>query len=129
MIVSMRDADWPDNCPPPDANDLPILAYRLLGGPEPQEGDFRSWFEEGRSIKGRECEGRGLSVFTAIEDARHHIELFGDKSYIGVARLMTNHGQLKRTPTGKFPQHATWWPDPGLEISAIVKLFEIADEN
>lgn len=128
----MRDANWPKECPPADANDLPSVAYRMLRTNVPLENDFLSWFEEGRQLPlGKDCEYRGLSLFTDLRDARHHIELFRHKSdpkpFVAEAYLESSHGNAKKSSTSRFPNHLTWWPDEVLEKERIVALFKLSD--
>jgi hypothetical protein len=109
----------PENCPPQDANALPLKVFRLLSTNQIIDGDFRSLIEEGRkrgnATDDQFCMMHGLSVFATQSDAQHHIELFGSKPFVASADLAVTDGEAKHTASQKFPSHVTWWPDPGLD--------------
>jgi hypothetical protein len=111
-------------CPPESADDLPAKVFRLLFSAELIDADFQSWEEEGRPLPTdpvKACRYKGLSVFTTIEDARHHIRLYGDKTHIAEADLTEKDGVGEKTKTKNFPSHMTWWPADDIDRKASFK--------
>lgn len=103
-------ANWPENCPPLDAEDARGTVYRLVKSDPPIADDFRSHAELGKMPKAPPCLRHGLSTFRRHEEASHQRDLFpalGDK--IAMAELKPEHGKTKLTQ-GKQPTHTTWWP-------------------
>jgi len=94
----------------------------MLSEREIRDEDFKSFAEEGKipfpEVPDKLCQWHGLSVFTSIEDARHHIELFGQKRHVAMADLINTDGRAKRTPNKKFPAHVTWWPSENTDRKA-----------
>jgi hypothetical protein len=103
-------ANWPENCPPLDAEDARGTVYRLVKSDPPIADDFRSHAELGKMPKAPPCLRHGLSTFRRYEDANHQRDLLpylGDK--IAMAELKPEHGKTKLTQ-GRQPTHTTWWP-------------------
>ncbi len=118
--------DWPDGCPPTDAVPPTGRIYRLVGGAPLLPEHFLSYHESGKPIPpDRECDARGLSVFTDPRDARNYLAKY---PYLGTAiaagGLSAADGRFKPTPRRPAPSHATWWPFPGRPRHV---LFQIVD--
>lgn len=68
--------DWPENCPPPEAEAASGTVYRVCRSNPPAPEDFKSHAELGKQSKGSECMCRGLSVFRDGAEARHLTRIF-----------------------------------------------------
>lgn len=118
--------DWPDNCPPLDAEDADGIVFRLVKNDPPQEKDLESHHESGRLPKAPPCLRCGLSVFRELRDAAHQRHLLPKLGkWIARAALQAEHGKIKPTPT-KIPTHATWWAYDGVQRS---QLFAVVTEE
>lgn len=114
------------DCPPNDADALPLKAYRVVSECPPISSDFMSWVEEGKKgPPGRECECRGISLFLDLRDAKHHIALFGMKSHIAEGEIPATSGKAKKTATNNFPSHITWWPNNGVKREQFFKCMDV----
>jgi len=117
--------DWPPDCPPEDADALPLKGYRVVSECPPVASDFMSWVEEGKKIvKGRECQCHGVSLFLDLRDAQHHIALWGTKGRIAEGDIPHTSGKAKRTPS-KFPSHFTWWPNDAVNRKQFFKCLDV----
>lgn len=106
---------WPDDCPPGDADEADREVFRLAKNDPPTPDDFVTHFESGRMQHGPACMRCGLSVFRELHDAIHQRSLFpklGDK--IARGTLQSSHGKTKLT-SGRQPTHTTWWPYEGID--------------
>lgn len=115
--------NWPDGCPPKEAEDADGLYFRIGKSNPPADNDFKSHEEMGKQLGGDECMRRGLSVFGEIEDARHLMHIFPKiGSYVYSAQLQPKDGKIKPTPSRKHPSHITWWPYSGIERASLFRL-------
>lgn len=102
--------DWPENCPPQDAEDAHGNVYRVVKLDPVGADDFRTQHETGRMPNAPACLRCGLSVFQDLESAQHQHDLFPKLGgFIAKGRLESKHGKIKRTPTSRAPRHTTWW--------------------
>lgn len=111
--------NWPQGCPPADAEPAAGRVYRLVKRNPACADDFRTHDERHKMPKADPCLRRGLSVFRTRHDAVHQAKLLpflGDK--IACAELCPEHGRMKLTPTTQRPSHTTWWPYPGVDRAA-----------
>lgn len=107
--------DWPQGCPPADAEPAAGLVYRLVKNAPVLATDFRTHAELGKLPKAPPCLRVGLSVFRSRDDAIHQAALLpflGDKLASG--ELQPVHGRTKLT-AGRMPSHTTWWPYPDID--------------
>ena len=120
--------DWPEDCPPIEAEDAEGVVYRICKKDPPAESDFLSHFETGRMKHAPPCLRAGLSVLRTIGDARHLARLFPSLgAFIAQGRLRPEHG--KTAPTkGKVPSHSTWWPYDGVERHSVFVPEEAGEE-
>ncbi|MBE0508900.1 MAG: hypothetical protein IBX50_19625 [Marinospirillum sp.] len=117
--------NWPQNCPPIEAEDADGVVYRVCSQNPPSQRDFQSHEELGKRSSGDPCMRRGLSVFRDLAEARHLTVLFpklGSKVFRG--DLSQEQGKVKHTPARQRPSHTTWWPYEGIERAASFKLIE-----
>ena len=68
--------NWPQNCPPEEAQDANGVYYRVGKNNPPATADFKSHVEMNKRSKGDECMRNGLSVFSKLQEARHLIRIF-----------------------------------------------------
>ncbi|MFZ4789766.1 MAG: hypothetical protein ACOYMW_02505 [Candidatus Competibacteraceae bacterium] len=114
-------ANWPEKCPPADAEDADGKVYRLVRSDPPTINDFRSHAELGKMLKAPPCLRHGLSTFRRYEDAHHQRDLLpmlGDR--IAAAELKPEHGKTKLT-SGKQPTHTTWWPGEHVDRASLFR--------
>ncbi|HEV3255254.1 MAG TPA: hypothetical protein VG013_00105 [Gemmataceae bacterium] len=99
--------DWPDRCPPDDAEDANGEVFRVAKANPPTADDFKSYYELG--VKRGDLVLRcGVSVFRLVLDAEHASRKFRNMGkVIAKAVLRAEHGKTKQT--GR-PTHTTWWP-------------------
>jgi len=105
----------PASCPPGDAYEIKtdLEVFRLVSKFPPSDNDFDSQ----RALKPKavfsfsECDARGVSVWTKMEDVLHAKKLpkfNGNKSVVCKVRLHGGAGRIKQT--GSNSSHKTWWP-------------------
>ena len=108
-----------EHCPPAEKQILPCRVYRILIGEEPADEDFLSYADLGRGsepkVAEKACRWHGISLFSEIEGAYQHIDLFDSGPIVAAADLDESHGVVARTPSAKFESHLTWWPSDGLD--------------
>lgn len=113
------------DCPPVQRQALPRRVYRLLTTETPEDSDFETFAEMRRGNEPgdpiKACRWHGVSLFGAIEDAQQHIDIFGDKPFIGFADLAPEHGTAEESPNNRFLSHMTWWPSDGLDRKGLFK--------
>ena len=116
--------DWPEPCPPADANAADTVIYRRVLNNPPLPADFLSYRELGKRVSpGKACQACGLSVFVTREDAVHNRELFPSAGqFIAAGRLLPCHGKTMHTPSGTQPAHYTWWCYDGVARSTLFKV-------
>jgi hypothetical protein len=107
--------DFPEGCPPSDAELADGEVFRLVVHNPVNETDFLSYAELGRCPDRDQCLRCGLSVFRTKEDSRrqsaHLRDMFPRKNFgnfIAKATLEHKHGKTKLT-SGTQPTHTTWW--------------------
>ena len=104
-------ADWPEGCPPDDAEDANGEVFRIVKSDPPTAADFQSYHEMGMA-RGYPCRRCGLSVFRSRSDAEHASRAFRNLGkVITEGMLLPEHGKTKQT--GR-PSHTTWWPYEGV---------------
>lgn len=115
--------DWPEGCPPADAQPASGGVYRVVKTNPPAAEDFLTFQELGKRDGGKPCEAVGVSVFRDANDARHYCAKY---PYLGelIAKgsLSSSHGATKSTPRnmgGKPNSHTTWWPYKSIERHSI----------
>ena len=111
---------YPPGCPPAVAEPADGVVYRATNHDPPDDEDFLSWEEMGRSPRHSTpkalCQSRGLSVFRSLADARHYLSVFpGVNRFISVGVLTPDHGRIKPTPSRDRPTHTTWWCGAGVD--------------
>lgn len=108
--------NWPDTCKDDSrAPGIEGLFFRNVKHNPTNEEDFKSNYELDKPLRGKpsdECMYYGVSLFTKIEDARHHFELFPrlQNKHIAGGELTPKHGMGKATTSYRLPSHFTWWP-------------------
>lgn len=119
-------AGYPANCPPAGA--VPpngqLRVYRATSGPPPAAQDFLSYVEMGRRVTApKQCQARGLSVYTELVDAENRAKLYpGSGAYIAEASLNGTDGVVQPTPNNRTPDsHHTWWPYDGVDRAVLFK--------
>lgn len=111
--------DWPNDCPPPEADDALEEVLRIVKDNPPSPDDMMSHHEAGRLLKAPACLRCGLSVFRLIDDAINQQRLLPRLGRrIARARLDATHGKTCVTP-GQQPTHTTWWPSVGVDRAAL----------
>jgi hypothetical protein len=106
--------DWPENCPPTDAEEAAGMVYRLAHGNPMLASDVQTHHETGKLPNAPACPRCGLSVFRTKEDAEHQYRAYpklGD--FVACGELRSEHGVTKLTQ-GKQPTHTTWWSFEGV---------------
>ena len=111
----------PANCPPDDAEEITARCrvYRLVRHNPPVADDFRSQ----RAAKPHlilhnvtECQARGLSVFTARNDAGRRTRAPRLQGTM-VCEVLLDQGAGRIQQTGRGSHH-TWWPWADFDILA-----------
>ncbi len=109
----MFPGDWPENCPPIQAEDCNGDYFHILIQNPPGETDLTSFHEKGRKLQSQlpcVCMPYGLSVFTDRHDALHMQRVYPRLgNWIATLSLTTTDGKMMLTP-GQRPTHHTWWP-------------------
>ena len=122
-------ADYPENCPPEDAEPASGTVYMLTHSPfEPR--DFLS-------LKARmpnksfnkpmlECRARGLSVLRDRHDAerlRKRVTRLQSFNGLAVANPTADQGLMKSTPSSLAgDSHHTWWVPPDVNRQAMFSI-------
>jgi len=107
-------SDWPECCPPSDAEPASGIVFRGVRTNPPTDDDFLTYRELGKSDRGKVCEAAGVSVFRDDTDARHYMDKYpwtGD--HLARGELRPEHGITKLTARvvgGRKNSHTTWWP-------------------
>lgn len=116
--------DFPENCPPNDAQARSIIVYMLISTPIDVEKDFLPLYD--RQPKGqanlredawRWCQAKGLSVFENKEHLRSiqgNVRRFKNHQ-IGRFRITPAMGVLKPTSSLYGDSHRTWWFPVGIK--------------
>lgn len=106
---------YPDNCPPEPHAELPGHYHRMvLKSNIIRKRDFKSPYEKNRKgsqNKYNTCEGRAVSLFKDIEDAKYILLQHPGMNYRFIAKIYLpgNHGVIHHTPNGSCKSHHDWW--------------------
>ena len=111
----------PPGCPPDAAREITTerRVFRLVRTDPPIDHDFRSQRAEKPNHPFRgitECQARGLSVFTARQDAERALRLPNLRGRL-LCRVRLEAGAGCIQQTGR-PSHHTWWPLAEFDILA-----------
>ena len=124
MVSWIWPADFPEDCPPDEADPADESYYRIVKSDPPETSDFVSLYHQNSRLADRniisgratKCETMGLSTYTdkgqALECARQFPQL-GDK--IARLTLKNDAGQVLATPRGVGDTHHTWWKAEGFD--------------
>lgn len=100
---------FPPNCPPDDAEAREVNAYRICKSSNISRADFRSFYEEGKDIKGK-IQGYGISVFSDGKEAITLLKMPTHRSqYLAKGITSMECGVIKPTPSHSWSSHITWW--------------------
>lgn len=115
-------ADWPQECPPTDAEVAGGQVYRVVKSNPPTEEDLLSVRELRQQRNGCPCMQRGLSVFHKYRDACHTLKVFPKLGkFIAKGDLEESHGKQKKTGK-KADSHYTWWPYREVDRASLFKV-------
>lgn len=115
--------DWPDNCPPADAEPAKGAVFRIVAADPPNADDLKSYRELGVPARGSECRQRAVSVFQTHDQACHRLRLSPRLgAAIARAELNATHGAVKLTSARSG--HIAWWSVAALTPHNRAKLFE-----
>ena len=120
MAFRLSPSDFPDDCPPPQAEPGSRDYYRVTKANPPTTNDFISAYHDNRVHADRQierglrshCETLGLSVFSDRDDAirmARQIPKLG--AHIAMVTLTEASGVILATG-GQFDSHHTWWLRP-----------------
>jgi hypothetical protein len=111
--------DWPEGCPPEDAEPAAGQVFRLVKSNPHSAADFASHHELGTLPKGPACLRCGLSIFRTREDADHQHRAYPKLGrHVASGMLEAKHGVAKPTQ-GRQPTHTTWWPNEGVDRQSV----------
>lgn len=101
-------AYFPQGCPPSDAQEKELIAYRLCKSNPVVISDFYSYYQLRLDFNG--VNGYGVSLFTDLNEAITLKKMPAHKNEM-LAKGVTSHlcGLMKETPTRRFSSHITWW--------------------
>lgn len=117
---------FPQGWPPDDAVAEEIEAYRICKTSIIAHSDFRSFYEEGKNIRGNIL-GFGVSVLSNIKEANTVLKMPAHrKEYIAKGVTKANCGVIKYTPSSKHSSHYTWWLN---EDATPERYFQIVKEQ
>ena len=123
-------ADFPEDCPPEEAQPPRGVFYYIVKTDPAQAGDFVPLYHRNRELALRrvrngivtECQTMGLSIFTdqsdAVARARQYTGI-GDK--IAELALGPDAGKILPTPRGRDSHH-TWWKAEGYDPIAVTAI-------
>ena len=109
----------PDGCPPDDSDIISSRqeVFRLVRNTPPTEDDFTSQRAEypTRNFHGvSECQARGLSVHTKLDDSLITLKLPSMRGR-SICRVSLDIGSGAIMKTGRGSHH-TWWPLASYDI-------------
>lgn len=119
---------FPKNCPPTDAVENEIQAYRICKSNPVAHSDFLSYYELGKPIKSTD-KFYGASLFTDANEAKAIAKMPNHKNeFIAVGITKAECGVVKHTPPYSNPvsSHITWWLYEGAKPE---NYFTIMEEN
>ena len=127
-------ADFPEDCPPEEAQTANGVYYYIVKSDPPELADFASLYHRNRKLALRrvrngivtECQTMGLSIFIersdAVARARQYTGI-GDK--IAQLTLGADAGEILSTPRDGDSHH-TWWKakdyDPVAAAAVVLNL-------
>lgn len=107
--------EFPESCPPSDAEPSSGTVFRLVAGDPPNVADFDSVYSMKPArfkdrMDGELCLSMGLSVFDSIGDAeRLRKSLPPFKNHSIALGTIAGSGLMKSTPSASNKTHKTWW--------------------
>lgn len=110
-------ADFPEDCPPEEANPAGGVFYYVVKNDPPEPSDFISLYHRDRELAEKRvrrgaslCQTMGLSTYADENDAVRCAREF-PKIGNRIARLTLepDAGNVQYTPSGSFTSHHTWW--------------------
>jgi hypothetical protein len=108
----------PEGCPPREAEEITDIkvVFRLVRTDTPDDSDFRSKRAESpnNQFSVSECQARGLSVFSKVEDARKQLKIPTLRGML-ICRVTLEKGAGYISKTGRR-SHFTWWPLADFDI-------------
>ena len=87
--------DYPDSCPPSEANEVEGSFYRICNSAVPEKDDFKTHVDLGLNFPPQKlCEAKALSFFAseqAIEELKKRYPKFKDKVAV-LINILPSHG-------------------------------------
>lgn len=87
--------DYPDSCPPSEANEVEGSFYRICNSAVPEKDDFKTHVDLGLNFPPQKlCEAKALSFFSseqAIERLKKRFPKFKDKVAV-LINILPSHG-------------------------------------
>ena len=118
--------DWPDCCPPDEAETPDGRFYACAKESPFSDIEFRSAFDRNVFKDGDQCRRRGVSILKDIKDAMSLIERYPrNYVHIGTADLVEAHGKILKTKSS-YPSHYTLWPYGDVKLHEV---FELVSDN
>lgn len=116
--------EFPEGCPPPEAVEIRerVVVYRLADGFPGRARDFKTMWQRqpgSQDLMGeKECQAKGLSVFTDLDDALTALRRRGSGYAISL-ELGAGTGVIQETPSRSARSHCTWWPAYGIDYAEL----------
>lgn len=123
--------DYPDQCPPENAEELSGVVFRFINKKTPTSIDFDSHYE--RNPDGNyadPCQARGLSVIRSHDDCnrmRDGVPALRKKK-VAFADIRSSVGLIASTPSRTCQGHCTWWL-PLSSKADVYSLFKLVDDT
>lgn len=119
--------DLPTGCPPAHAAGMEGAFYRRLKSIPATTKDFLSHRERGMPCEGDDCACWGISVWTNVEQVQHALNILGlfRKSPIARVSVTPADGVIAKTPTGRQPDHHTFWCNAGTDFATLCEPISI----
>ncbi len=112
--------DWPDCCPPNDAQERKECVYAAARENPFADEDFSSAYDRDVYLSHDECKRRGISVMLEASDVRSLLERFPKMyKHVASAQLDESHGMLKETPTQCHGSHCALWTYVGIDLKKV----------
>ncbi|MEY4576728.1 MAG: hypothetical protein RL701_1431 [Pseudomonadota bacterium] len=100
--------DWPEGCPPAEAQPAQGTFYRILNHAAPTLEDFQSHHERGLAPNADRVKRCGLSIYETQAQARHRQKLTPRLGqYLSAGSLTPESGVISASDRSG---HITWWP-------------------
>lgn len=118
----------PDDCPPPDAEELvePRIVYRLVRNNPPGLDDFRSFraLNPDRELRNvTECQMRGVSVFINLKGVDAVRQRRNLRRTL-ICAVVLDKGAGRILLTNPETSHCAWWPLADYDILANCQVIE-----